>query len=100
MTGESVGHYIIPGGRFEVACLEFLERESTLLYQDAAYLLREGDTSTAGEGDSDDEATRTRKRKAASKTKFSCRRTGLNAWAKPDARLLCGCCEALMLTAS
>jgi ribosomal protein S27AE len=32
------------------------------------------------------------KAKKSSKTKFTCPGCGQNAWAKPDARLLCGAC--------
>jgi ribosomal protein S27AE len=32
------------------------------------------------------------KAKKASKTKFSCPECGQNAWAKPDASLICGNC--------
>jgi ribosomal protein L37E len=33
-----------------------------------------------------------RAKKAASKTKYTCRECGQNAWAKPDAKLICGGC--------
>jgi ribosomal protein S27AE len=33
------------------------------------------------------------KKKAASNTKYTCPDCGVNAWAKPDVRLLCGECE-------
>jgi hypothetical protein len=82
-TGERVSHFIREGGPFDRACREFLARDTTLLYQDSAYGVRADD-----EG-----AVRERERKTASKTRYSCLRTGLNAWAKPGVRLLCGCCE-------
>jgi rubrerythrin len=37
-----------------------------------------------------------RKKKAASKTKYTCRGCGLNAWAKPPAPLVCGACQEPM----
>jgi rubrerythrin len=37
-----------------------------------------------------------RKKKAASKTKYTCRGCGLNAWAKPAAPLVCGACQEPM----
>jgi hypothetical protein len=36
------------------------------------------------------------KKKAASKTKYTCPLCDLNAWAKPDARLICGDCSEEM----
>jgi hypothetical protein len=47
----------------------------------------------------DEKAKKTRAKKNASKTKFECPQCGLNAWAKPDARLLCGDCAELMVCA-
>jgi transcription elongation factor Elf1 len=41
----------------------------------------------AGDGEA------SRRRKAASKTKYTCPVCGLNAWAKPDAHLICGDCS-------
>jgi transcription elongation factor Elf1 len=43
-----------------------------------------------------DEAVKTRKKKAASKTKFTCPACDLNAWAKPEAFLVCGDCAEPM----
>jgi predicted SprT family Zn-dependent metalloprotease len=76
-TGQKVTHFIEPGGRFEQACTAYLATGTAFLYHDRA-----------GEGDA-----ATRKKKAASKTKYTCPACGLNAWAKPDARLICGDCS-------
>ena len=70
-------HYIEPGGRFERACTAYLATGTAILYHDRA-----GDGEAA-----------TRKKKAASKTKYTCPTCGLNAWAKPDAHLICGDCS-------
>jgi hypothetical protein len=99
--GESVSHYIRPGGRFEEVCTACLATDTTVLFQDRAYRdLPEGesavggsDGTTAGGESRLEKAERERQRKTASKTRYSCLRTGLNAWAKPGVRLLCGCCE-------
>jgi hypothetical protein len=76
-TGQKVTHFIEPGGRFEQACTAYLATGTAFLYHDRA-----------GEGDA-----ATRKKKAASKTKYTCPACGLNAWAKPDAHLICGDCR-------
>jgi predicted SprT family Zn-dependent metalloprotease len=80
-TGQKMTHYVEPGGRFDAACTAYLAKAGAILYHDRA---------------GDEEATRTRRRKAASKTKFTCPSCGLNAWAKPDAHLMCGDCEEAM----
>ena len=81
-VGQKVSHYIEPGGRFERSCTAYLKTGAAFLYHDRA-----------GEGEA---GTRTRKKKAASKTKYTCPLCELNAWAKPDAHLICGDCEEEM----
>lgn len=34
-----------------------------------------------------------RRKKAASKTRYTCPSCGVNAWARPDVRLVCGDCD-------
>ena len=79
-TGQKVSHTIEPGGRFERACTAYLATGAAFLYHDRA-----------GEGED-----ATRKKKAASKTKYTCPSCGMNAWAKPDAHLICGDCGEAM----
>jgi hypothetical protein len=80
-VGQRVTHCIEEGGRFERACTAYLATGPAILYHDRA-----------GEG----EGASTRLKKAASKTKFTCPRCGLNAWAKPDAALKCNACDETM----
>jgi len=77
--GQNVSHVIESNGRFDVAVQKFLAVHPTILYADQA-----------GEHDT------TRKKKRASKTKYTCPECGLNAWAKPDAPLICGHCYESM----
>jgi predicted SprT family Zn-dependent metalloprotease len=77
-VGQKMTHMIEPGGRFEQACTAYLATGTAILYHDRA-----------GDG----EAAVTRKKKAASKTKYTCPTCGMNAWAKPDAHLMCGDCS-------
>ena len=77
-TGQKVSHHVEQGGRFERACTAYLATGTAFLYHDRA-----------GDGD----AAATRKKKAASKTKYTCPACGMNAWAKPAARLVCGDCS-------
>ena len=72
-TGQSVTHYIIPGGPYAKAYAQLKARGLKLQWQSAP----EGKQTKA---------------KKESKTKFTCPDCGQNAWAKPDALLICGVC--------
>ena len=72
-TGQSVTHYIIPGGAYARAYTKLAETGFALNWQSHPF----------GEE---------RKKKAASKTKYTCSACGTNAWAKPDTPLICGTC--------
>ena len=72
-TGQSVTHYIIPGGCYAQAYAKLAVTGFQLHWQSIP-------------------ATKQGSAKKTSKTKFTCPECGLNAWAKPDARLICGEC--------
>ncbi|MDQ2841936.1 MAG: hypothetical protein M3Y72_13040 [Acidobacteriota bacterium] len=74
-TGQSVTHYIIPGGAYAQAFAKLAATGFRLNWQSA--------WSDGGES---------RKKKAASKTKYTCPTCGTNAWAKPNTPLICGAC--------
>ncbi len=77
-TGQKVTHLIEENGRFARSVKKLLEEHPAILYHDRS------ENNTA------------RKKKAASKTKYTCPGCGLNAWAKPDAPLVCGDCQEPM----
>jgi SprT-like family len=72
-TGQSVTHYIIPGGAYAEAYAKLKAKGLQLHWQSAP----EGKQAKA---------------KKASKTKFTCPECGQNAWGKPDTLLICGVC--------
>jgi hypothetical protein len=74
-TGQSVSHYIVENGRFAVAFAKLQATGFRLRWQSRV------------------EIDPTRKAKKASKTKYTCPSCGLNAWAKPQTRLICGVCH-------
>ncbi|GJE38323.1 MULTISPECIES: SprT-like domain-containing protein [Methylobacterium] len=80
-TGQQMDHCIEPGGRFARACTELVaELGFSVPYVELW-----------------DEAEReARERKAASKTRYTCPGCGMNAWAKPGARLACDACHRSM----
>lgn len=82
-TGQKVSHYIEDGGPFERACAAYLATGVAILYHDRRR---------------SDEEAKARGKKAASKTKYTCPKCGQNAWAKPEADLICGACRESMGT--
>jgi predicted SprT family Zn-dependent metalloprotease len=75
-TGQSITHMIAPGGPYERAAQALLATGFALRWQSVE--VQGGKTTTK------------------SKVKYTCRRCGLNAWAKPVAVLVCGECAELM----
>ena len=72
-TGQSVTHYIIPGGPYTKAYAKLKARGFQLHWQSVP-------------------AGKQAKVKKASKTKYTCPACAQNAWAKPNALLICGNC--------
>ena len=72
-------HYIVEGGRYARVFAEL----SALADFTALYV----------ELWDDADARKARKAKSASKTRYTCPSCELNAWAKPDVRLICGECD-------
>ena len=72
-TGQSMSHYIIPEGRYAQAYVKLATQGFALHWQSVPAIEQ-------GRG------------KKSSKTKFTCPKCGLNAWAKPNARFICGEC--------
>lgn len=81
-TGQSVSHYIIAGGAFDLAHKAFVKKF--------------GDRSLFVDILTDPERQRRATKKNESKTKFECDECGTKAWAKPTANLHCGDCDKPM----
>lgn len=73
-TGAHVTHYIIDGGAYAQAYAQLMARGFALRWQSKP-------------------EDKTRSAKTASKTKYTCPDCEQNAWAKPDAALICGVCH-------
>lgn len=78
MTGYKVSHYIEAGGVYDKACKALIAKGFTLPYVDMW-------------GEKPD-----RKKKSASKSKYTCPLCEVNAWAKPQTKLVCGECMIIM----
>jgi hypothetical protein len=76
-TGQSMSHYILPGGSFAKAYATLAARGFHLHWQSVP-------VSAQAIG------------KKASKAKYTCLTCGQNAWAKPEASLVCGACMVPM----
>lgn len=90
-TGESVKHLVVEGGPFDRAYEELCQ---------SGWRLRWGHDPTkgcgAGEGGGRGESgagRRRSQRRRLGRVKFHCDGCGLNAWAKPSARLRCEDCD-------
>jgi predicted SprT family Zn-dependent metalloprotease len=76
-TGQRMTHYIVEGGMFAVAADALLATKFRLNWQSAAWGERP-------------------RPKGKNKVKYTCPACGQNAWAKPEASLVCGECEEEM----
>jgi predicted SprT family Zn-dependent metalloprotease len=72
-TGQSMTHYILPGGKYTKAFAKLAVTGFQLRWQSLPF----GKQGRANK---------------SSKTNFTCPECGQNAWAKPGARLICGVC--------
>lgn len=85
-TGQSMTHYIIEGGAFDIACRDLLATGWALQWEQPARQIASA-SGTKGTGGESPKSTR---------RKFSCPQCGLSAQAKPAARLVCGGCSVEM----
>jgi len=93
-TGNSVTHLIIDGGSFDVACQALLASGYKIDWHDAPLKI-----ATEG-GDENSTSEKNKPPAKKDRIKFTCKNCGLNAWAKPSARLKCESCDLLMLADS
>lgn len=77
MTGERVRHYVEAGGPFDRAADGLIARGFVLAFVERV----------------SNDAAGVALKKRLSKTKYSCPTCGLNAWAKPNAGLMCTTCK-------
>jgi len=85
-TGQRMSHYIAQGGKFEKACKQLLSRDFKLSW---AEHVEEAPEDSEGDGEGST-AKPTR-------SKYTCRGCGLNAWAKPAVEIVCGTCRQLLV---
>jgi len=81
VTGDHMSHYILPDGHFITSCRQFLERYR-LTWESAIPRKERSGPEPDEEGGS-----------KPTRVKFTCPNCDLNAWAKPDARIVCYDCS-------
>lgn len=82
-TGQSMSHYISPGGLFETVTKDLVGEDFSLKW-----------CSVVGKGLDVKKPAKPRKK---SKLKYTCPDCNQNAWAKPSALLACGRCKVDMV---
>ncbi|MEM6890508.1 MAG: hypothetical protein AAF636_20600 [Pseudomonadota bacterium] len=99
-TGYRVSHYILPGGLFDQVCSELLATGFRISWADRIVRPNSGGfgfgaTETGGESVGPNGGVKAKKR---DRIRFTCpvKSCGLNAWAKPSAKLVCGNCRVNM----
>jgi ribosomal protein S27AE len=85
-TGQSMTHYIIEGGAFDIACRDLLATGWRLQWEQPARQVASAGGAKGAGGESP----------KATRRKFVCPQCGLSAQAKPAARLVCGGCSVEM----
>jgi len=85
-TGQSMTHYIVAGGPFDLVCQELLATGWQLLWEQPRQVAPAGGTKGASGGET----------QKSTRQKFSCPQCKLAAYAKPTARLVCGECQVEM----
>lgn len=77
-TGESVGHFIVPGGPFETALNRLLAKDFALVWKELPAAADDGKGEAAPAP------------KSGKRVRYACPQCDLKAWARHDARLVCG----------
>jgi predicted SprT family Zn-dependent metalloprotease len=86
-TGDSVDHYVVPGGPFDLAVRELMVCGFSITWIEKPPRL----VATAVEGVGEDsEAEELTGGKSGKRVKYTCPCCRLNAWARHNARLICG----------
>jgi hypothetical protein len=86
-TGYRMTHYIEQNGAFDVACAALLDSGFKINWADR--IIRSKMETVDPDDPDDPDATPQKK----DRIKFSCPSCGLNAWAKPTAKLACATCS-------
>ncbi len=81
-TGDKVHHIIVPDGKFDRLMRKLLARGFAITWLEKPQTAPLSESDGAGETGSES--------KSGKRVKYTCPRCDLNAWAKHDAKLICG----------
>jgi predicted SprT family Zn-dependent metalloprotease len=87
-TGEQMTHYVMEDGPFDQACRDLLAAGFRITWHEKGAAA----TPEGGEGGNPSGAPAPRKNRT-NRYKYTCPRCGLNAWGKPNIKLMCGQCQ-------
>ena len=90
-VGQHMSHYIVEGGPFAVAFDALASDGFRLAWGELAVHLLEGENGD-DEGGGED-------KNRSNRVKYTCPGCDVNAWGKPDLRLICGKCEVAFVVA-
>lgn len=93
-VGDSVSHYIVKGGPFDLACQKLIADGFSIPWGDAYGDDAQAAGGAAGEGEEGGEGRG--RRNKSNREKFTCPGCELHAWAKPKSKLICGECGVEM----
>lgn len=85
--GDRMSHYIVDGGAFDLACSDLLKSGFQLSWLETTALSRQQPPTTS----------RAVKGTTGNRWKYTCPLCKFNAWAKPNATVICGECSSLQV---
>ena len=91
-TGQQMTHHIETGGRFEVAAATLVDKGWSFKWEARPQAARGLPVNVPADIDQDNEGDGDPVERPPSKVRYRCPQCGQNAWAKPDANLMCGDC--------
>ena len=94
-TGQKMTHYIEDGGRFQKAYRDLAASGHYILWAAVPYDPGSSEVKKKGGGGKTAKGL-VALEKRSSKSKYTCCECGLNAWAKPNVKLICGVCDVTM----
>lgn len=97
-TGEKMMDYSIPGGQFERACAELIEKKFQITWMDRFPVIREGTEVPAfirldGDGGEGEAGPLTPVENKSNRVKYQCPPCEINVWGKPGLAIICGTCN-------
>ncbi|WP_395009085.1 SprT-like domain-containing protein [Undibacterium sp.] len=88
-TGDQMTHYVIDGGLFQEYCNQLLRQGFILSWAEDVKVT----ASEPGVDLNGDDVSLVEKKDKSNRLKYSCKKCKINAWGKPDLKIICGNCR-------